>query len=74
MVCSSLAAAVSVPVSVSLTTAKIIAMTTLQKIAVSAVLLGAGLVVLSRRGTVTPDAPDTARFERRPAEPAMVTS
>jgi hypothetical protein len=39
-----------------------------------AVLLGAGLVVLSRRGTVTPDAPDTGGFERRPAEPAMVTS
>jgi hypothetical protein len=39
-----------------------------------AVLLGAGLVVLSRRGAVTPDAPDGAAFERPPAEPAMVAA
>jgi drug/metabolite transporter (DMT)-like permease len=36
-----------------------------------AVLLGAGLVVLSRRGALAPDPPDGA-VERRP-EPAMVT-
>jgi hypothetical protein len=39
-----------------------------------AVLLGAGLVVLSRRGAAAPDHPDMTVCERQPAGPALVTS
>jgi drug/metabolite transporter (DMT)-like permease len=39
-----------------------------------AVLLGAGLVVLSRRGANEPDHPDVAAFERSAGDPATVTS
>ena len=49
----SLAAAVSVPVSASLTTAKIIAMTTLQKIAVGIVLVGAAVTIIYQQHEVS---------------------
>jgi len=43
---SSLAGAISIPVTTSLTTAKVIAMTTLQKIAVGVVLVGAAVTIV----------------------------
>ena len=49
----SLAAAVSVPVSASLTTAKIIAMTTLQKVAVGIVLVGAAVTIIYQQHEVS---------------------
>ncbi len=49
----SLAAAVSIPVSTSLTTAKIIAMTTLQKIGVGVVLVGAAVTIAYQQHKVS---------------------
>jgi RNA polymerase sigma factor (sigma-70 family) len=49
----SLAATISVPVSASLTTAKVIAMTTLQKIAIGAVLVGAAVTIAYQQHRIT---------------------
>lgn len=63
----SLAAAVSVPVSATLTTAKIIAMTTLQKIAVGVVLVGAAVTIGIQRHQVSQLQEQTAALSSQQA-------
>jgi RNA polymerase sigma factor (sigma-70 family) len=64
----SLAAAVSIPISTSLTTAKIIAMTTLQKITIGAALVAATVTIGYQHRHISQLQKQTAAFVKQPAD------
>jgi RNA polymerase sigma factor (sigma-70 family) len=68
----SLAVAVSVPVSASLTTAKIIAMTTLQKVAVGIVLVGAAVTIVCQQHKVSQLQQQAETVTKQPAADAAL--
>ena len=68
----SLAAAVSVPVSATLTTAKIIAMTTLQKIAAGVVLVGAAVTIGIQHHQVSQLQEQTDTFAKQQSDDATL--